>query len=458
MTFAARCALVAALLVATGAIAGWVTWRNASALARVPAPPPAASMTPAVAAHVGAAFAAAQQDPVSIDAVAPLCLAYHADMLFDQAERGYNLAIDLEPSAWSWQYHRALLDFERGGSPALAGRLRRVVELSPGSAPAWLRLGDAEFKAGRYDAAADAWGRARDLPAGPEASAAPAHHVEVPLSAYASLGLARIALVKGDNAAAVAILEPIVAAQPRFSIALRLLADGLRATGRGAEADAAVARAGRLPPFAPYADPAVDALARQSRNATLLLRLASEADLAVNLQWSEHLTRRALEFEPDNPEAIAKMARLHRAAGRNEEALALFERYHRMVPGDFQVLAQIATTLSALGRFDEAEGYFAQALRGVDDAITHFNLGLLLARTGRLDEAIAAYGRALEREPTLTDARSNLATVYARQGRLDRAVQELNRVLEQDPGNALARANLDILRGPGTRDQARTKD
>jgi tetratricopeptide (TPR) repeat protein len=117
-----------------------------------------------------------------------------------------------------------------------------------------------------------------------------------------------------------------------------------------------------------------------------------------------------------------------------------------MVPGDFQVLAQIATTLSALGRFEEAEGYFQQALRGVDDAVTHFNLGLLMARTGRLDQAVTAYQRALEREPTLSDARTNLATVFARQGRLDRAAQELQRVLALDPGNPLARANLDIVR------------
>ena len=78
--------------------------------------------------------------------------------------------------------------------------------------------------------------------------------------------------------------------------------------------------------------------------------------------------------------------------------------------------------------------------------MTHFNLGLLLARTGRLDEAVAAYQRALEREPALSDARSNLATVFARQGRLDRAVEELNRVLAIRPRNALARTNLEIVR------------
>jgi tetratricopeptide (TPR) repeat protein len=436
---------VAALLLLTAAVTGWVTWRRASATALLPPPPASTSITPAVSEHVSTAFAAAVADATSIDAVAPLCLAYHADMLFEQARRCYELVADLQPEEWRWQYHLALLDAEQGGSPELGARLRRVVELAPDFGPAWLRLGDAEFKAGRYDAAGGAWQRARDLRDPPPAGTPP-HNVEVPLRAYATLGLARVALVKGSAGDAVGLLQPLVAEAPRFSAALRLLAEGLRAIGRADEAAAAVSRAGRLPPFAPYADPVMDELARESRNATLLLRIASEADLAVNLPWSEYLTRRALEFEPDNPEAIAKMARLHRTAGRNEQALALFERYHRMVPGDFQVLAQIATSLSALGRFQEAEGYFEQALRGVDDAVTHFNVGLVMARTGRLDQAAAAYGRALERDPMFSDARANLATVFARQGRLDRAVQELQRVLAHDPENALARNNLEAVR------------
>jgi tetratricopeptide (TPR) repeat protein len=438
-------AAVAALLLLTAAVTGWVTWRSASAAARLPDPPAPTSTTPATLQHLSGVFAAAEADATSIAAVAPLCLAYHADMLFDHARRCYELAVDLEPQQWRWHYHLALLDAEQGGSPELTGRLRRVAELAPDFSPAWLRLGDAEFKAGRYDAAAAAWQRARDL-RDPAPEGTPPHNIEVPLRAFATLGLARVALVQGKAGDAVAMLQPLAAETPRFSAALRLLAEGLRTTGREAEAAAAVSRAGRLPPFAPYSDPVMDGLARESRNATLLLRVASEADLAVNLPWSEYLTRRALEFEPDNPEAIAKMARLHRAAGRNEEALALFERYHRMVPGDFQVLAQIATSLSALGRFQEAEGFFEQALRGVDDAVTHFNVGLMMARTGRLDQAAAAYTRALERDAMLSDARVNLATIYARQRRFDRAIQELERVLAYDPENALARNNLDAVR------------
>ena len=82
----------------------------------------------------------------------------------------------------------------------------------------------------------------------------------------------------------------------------------------------------------------------------------------------------------------------------------------------------------------------------MDDPVTHFNVGLLMARTGRLDGAVAAYQRALERDPLLSDARSNLATTFARQGRIDRAVAELQRVLVDQPENLLARTNLGLLR------------
>jgi hypothetical protein len=44
-------------------------------------------------------------------------------------------------------------------------------------------------------------------------------------------------------------------------------------------------------PYTPYADPVIDDLARESRNSIFLLRLASEANLAINAEWSEYLAR-----------------------------------------------------------------------------------------------------------------------------------------------------------------------
>ena len=338
-----------------------------------------------------------------------------------------------------------MIQSERGGGQALVDNLRHVVERAPEFGPAWLRLGEAEFKAGRYDEAAKAWQKARDLPAAAEATTSPRHVTEIPLSAYASLGLARVALVRGEFDTARTILEGINGSTPFFGSALRLLAESYRRLGRESEAERFVYRAGRLPPYSPYADPVIDELARESRNSIFLLRLASEANLAVNAEWSEYLTRRALEFDAGNPEVVLKLARILRTVERNDEALQLFERYEAMVPGDYQVLAHIGSCLSAMGRLGEAESYFRRALKGLDDPVTHFNMALLLALTNRLDEAITEYEKALERDPMHSDARTNLAAALARQGKLDRAARELKFLLEHDPENAAARTNLGLV-------------
>ena len=406
-------------------------------------------MSPAITAHLSGRYDAARADPVSPAAVGPLCRAYHADMLVEQADRCYAIVEALDGD-WQWTYARALLLAERGGGAALQPMLVRVSQAAPRFGPAWLRLGDVEFKAGRYDEALSAWARASDLGDPDRAPwtrslSPPARVVEVPLAAHASLGVARVALVRGKPDEARATLEAVVARTPAFGPAVRLLADAYRVLGREADAAHAIYRASRLPPYAPYADPVIDELARESRQATLLLRLASEATLSANGPWSEYLTRRAVEFEPDNPDAVLKLARVLRTFERNEEALGLFERYHRMVPGDFMGLAHIGSCLSAMGRFAEAEGYLRRALAGVDDPLTHFNLGLLLVVTGRAEEGIREYERALERDPMLSDARSNLATALARRGQTDRAARELAFVVEHDPDNAMARTNYGLI-------------
>jgi tetratricopeptide (TPR) repeat protein len=436
--------LVLAVILGAGA---WLLrrWQHSEAAARIPAPPATAAQSNAIAAHLAAKYEAARAEPTSAAVVGALCLAYQADMFFDQADRCYALVIDRDPSQWRWRYYRALIQTERGGGELLVENLRRVVGQAPDFGPAWQRLGDALFKARRYDEAREAWDRASTANTSDANQPSPRHVTEVPLAAYANVGLARIALVQGDAKRAGDILERVAAQAPQFSSALRLLADVYRSLGRESDAERVVYRANRLQPFAPYADPMVDDLARESRNSTLLLRVSSEANLAVNAEWAEYLTRRALEFDPDNPEAVVKLGRVLRTVGRNEEALGFFQRYHQMVPGDFLGLAHIGSCLSAMGRYEEAESYLRRAVAGIDDPQTHYNLGLLLSITNRTSEAIAEYEKALARDPMHADARLNMATALARQGRMDLALRELTRLVDQDPDNALARTNLGVV-------------
>ena len=257
---------------------------------RLPTLPDLSGQRKAIAEHLEERSNAARRAPTSATEVGALCLAYHADMFYSHAEQCYRHAANLSPNEWRWTYYRALIQNERGNGKAVAEILSRVVEIAPDYAPAWWRLGEAEFKEARYDRAEQAWRRVLSLsePERMPSESAP-HLAEVPISVYASFGLARIALVRKDHTAAREILEPVISSAPRFGSALRLLAETYELLDRPADAAAARYRANRLPPYAPYADPMVTVLARESRNSTFLLRQASEADLMVNASWSEVL-------------------------------------------------------------------------------------------------------------------------------------------------------------------------
>jgi tetratricopeptide (TPR) repeat protein len=335
--------------------------------------------------------------------------------------------------------------------------MRRVVQAAPDFGPAWCRLGDAEFKAGRYDSAAEAWRRAIALPEPQPASftGAPPHVAHAPLAVYATVGLARVALVRGDADGARQMLEDVTRKAPGFGAGFRLLADAYTALNRDTEAERAARTADSLPSQEPFVDPMVDALARESRSSTFLLRQAAAADLSGRSGWREYLLRRALEFEPDNPDVVFELGTTLRRLDRDEEALELLLRRERMVAGDYQVLGEIGRSLAALGRLSEAEAYLRRALQGIDDAVSHHDLALVLTRLGRIDEAIAEYRRALDRHPNDVDARNNLAVRLINLGRLQAAKSELERVLEIDPDHALAHTNLAVvLSALGHRDLA----
>src|SRR5262245_34803426 len=69
--------------------------------------PPATGLSAAVADHLHQRYATAQQHPSSHVAIGSLCIAYHADMLFDLAERCYARASEIDSSSWRWPYFRA---------------------------------------------------------------------------------------------------------------------------------------------------------------------------------------------------------------------------------------------------------------------------------------------------------------------------------------------------------------
>jgi tetratricopeptide (TPR) repeat protein len=76
---------------------------------------------------------------------------------------------------------------------------------------------------------------------------------------------------------------------------------------------------------------------------------------------------------------------------------------------------------------------------------THYNQGMELFAQDKLDEAVAAYQRALQEDPDYVDALHALAMTYAHQEKLDEAIQVGKRLIEVAPDDELAYTSLSIF-------------
>jgi len=63
----------------------------------------------------------------------------------------------------------------------------------------------------------------------------------------------------------------------------------------------------------------------------------------------------------------------------------------------------------------------------------------------RLDDAVAAYLRALEEDPNYADALHALAMTYSHQDKLDQAINVAKRLIEAAPDDELAYTSLSIF-------------
>jgi tetratricopeptide (TPR) repeat protein len=416
-------------------------WWSADLLARrargasLPPLPDLSALPSAAREQLTRAEAAARAEPDSANAVGELGRASHASLLTGMAIDLYARAAALDDSAWRWAYLRGVLLEEHGRSSDAREAFQEMTRKNPAHGLAWFRLAEMAFKDRRLDDAEQAYQRAAQAPPAP-AFTAPGVSTRrvVPLAAYVQMGLARVALERGLQPQASAILDAVIVAHPAFGPA-RTLRAGIEGPAEGRRVPSS-ARA-----YVPPADPEVDAVVAMSSMRDLLLKHAALAARGGDREWREYLVRRAAELNPADPNVLMEMAAMLQATNRATEALDILRQHERLVPGDHHTLVQQGRCLADLGRLEEAEAVLRRAVR-VRDAAAEYNLGTVLDRQGRGEEARERYERALAVDPFHARALNNLGVWLDRRDQSAAAIAMLQRSVEADPENPEPYSNL----------------
>jgi tetratricopeptide (TPR) repeat protein len=105
--------------------------------------------------------------------------------------------------------------------------------------------------------------------------------------------------------------------------------------------------------------------------------------------------------------------------------------------------ALAAATWTRASLYANAETLWRDTIaRNPNAWVAHYNLGLALARSGRLQEAVGHWEQALRIKPDYVDAHNNLGVALDQAGRIPEAMEHLEQALRIKPDSAEAHYNL----------------
>jgi tetratricopeptide (TPR) repeat protein len=124
--------------------------------------------------------------------------------------------------------------------------------------------------------------------------------------------------------------------------------------------------------------------------------------------------------------------------------IAAWEDLLRAQPQNAQAFANLGNAYLDNANASMAEKSYRRAIQlGLDNADTHFGLGVSLDKGKKQEEAIKEYEKAITLNPRMSAAYNNLGAVYEAKGNIDQAKVEYKKALELDPKNADAKQNLE---------------
>jgi tetratricopeptide (TPR) repeat protein len=257
--------------------------------------------------------------------------------------------------------------------------------------------------------------------------------------------------LQGDPVKALSIIEPLARRHPGSADILHEFGLCLGAAGRGAEAIAAVREVVRIEPrhagawrtlgdqlnVAGDEEGSRAAFEKHLDVSTSHPELVEAAEcLRVNkLAEAERLTRKVLKEDPIDVIAIRMLAEIGIKVGQLEDARNLLERCLQLAPGFHLARHNYASLLLRRNELDAALAEIEKLLLAEPNNPS-FQLfkGTVLVRKGDHPPALALFERVLKDYPRQAPAHMNYGHTLKTVGRLDEAVAAYRKAIELSPG------------------------
>ncbi|CAN0068996.1 unnamed protein product, partial [Phaeothamnion confervicola] len=155
--------------------------------------------------------------------------------------------------------------------------------------------------------------------------------------------------------------------------------------------------------------------------------------------------RRALALDPDSPQAQNNLGVALQDAKLFQEALQAMQRAIALNPNLPEAHYNLGVTHQALGNGQKAVAAFGRAIELKPDyPEAYYNLGIALKATGDNDAAMAAYREAIRVDPNSAQSYNNLGVTLTDAGRIGEATEMLRKAIELQPDYSEAHYNLGI--------------
>jgi Tfp pilus assembly protein PilF len=184
----------------------------------------------------------------------------------------------------------------------------------------------------------------------------------------------------------------------------------------------------------------IGARAGRRQDASVQVAMGRTAELAGDLDTAVAAYNEALKNDPHRADANQRLAVVHDRMGEFRESAGYYAKALAAAPGDAEIFCDKGYSLYIQRRWAEADVCLRQAIALKPRlARAHNNLGLLLAKDGKVDEALAEF-RAAGLRPA--EAHQNVAFVMSTERRWDEARRQYELAIAANPAATTARERL----------------